>query len=93
MDSRTVVRSGLLSETDCCPNMCSELISKKADFCPKRTVVRKRITFLNCFSLNICIGIIYRVAKEGCVTGYNSRDLIHKLNASYHAAEGRYLAA
>ena len=41
-----IEKSGLLSELDCCP---------------EQTVVRKRITFLNCFSLNICIGmgIIY----------------------------------
>ena len=73
-----IEKSGLLSELDSCP---------------KGTVVRKCITFLNCFSLNICIGIIYSMVKGGHVTGHESRDLINKLNASCRVAEERYLAA
>ena len=88
VDSRTV------PETDCCPNMLSELISKKSgllsekDCCPKTYHVS-----LLLFTEYDCIGIMYSMAKGGHVTGYESRDLISKLDASYHAAEGRYLAA
>ena len=76
-----IEKSGLLSELDSCP---------------KGTVVRKRITFLNCFSLNICIRYRYHIQHGRGRSRdwiYESRDLINKLNALCHAAEGRYLAA
>ena len=75
-------KNGLLSKTDSCPNLCSESVSKKG------TVVRKGVMFFNYFSLNICIGIMNSMAKGSQVTEYESRDLINKLNASCHSAEG-----